>query len=172
MHPTHDFGGGDDSHSSLSILGIFWQCWQNLGWFYRGWRCNDATRRMGRDGKLGGSTFLVRGALQCKCGCYPAISYNGSLSKPDPRTPVLMTCFCTAFSPLHKDFMGAKISFTVSFHKFYCISGFPGHCHFLQILWLLTKYCLQPNGRGKERRMLNASKMQLGSNVFEICFKT
>ena len=134
MHPTHDFGGRMIHIFRFLFLASFDSVGKIWGGSTGAGAVMMVARRMGWDGKLGASTLLVRTALQCKCGCYPAISYNGSLSKPDPRTPVLMTCFCPTFSRLHKDFMGAKTSLTVSFHKFYCISGFPGHCHFLQIL--------------------------------------
>ena len=51
------------------------------------------------------------------------VSYNSSLSRL-PHGPLLMTPFCPAFLTQHKDFMGAKMSSTVSFHEFYGISGF------------------------------------------------
>ena len=139
MHPTHDLGAGWFTWFAFYSRHLFANVSQIWGGSTEAWAVMMPPRRMGRDGKLGASTLLQPEALLCKCGCYLAISYNGSLSKPDPRTPVLMTCFCLTFSRLHKDFMGAKISFAVSFHKFYCISGFP----LSQFFYRFLDYCHQ-----------------------------
>ena len=148
MHPTHDLGAGWFTWFAFYSRHLFANVSQIWGGSTEAWAVMMLPRRMGRDGKLGASTLLQPEALRCKCGCYLAISYNGSLSKPDPRTPVLMTCFCLTFSRLHKDFMGAKISFAVSFHKFYCISGFPLSLFFYRFL----DYCHQILPSAKRRR--------------------
>ena len=102
MHPTHDLGAGWFTWFAFYSRHLFANVSQIWGGSTEAWAVMMLPRRMGRDGKLGASTLLQPEALRCKCGCYLAISYNGSLSKPDPRTPVLMTCFCPAFSPCTK----------------------------------------------------------------------
>ena len=109
------------------------------------------SRWMGRDGKLC-SSRLLQGALQCKCGCYPAISYNSSLSGP-PHGLLLITSFCPTFCPQHKLLWVLKCLLLFHFINFTAFQVSPT-CHFLQFFWSLVRCCLKPNGQGKERRML------------------
>ena len=111
-------------------------------------------RWMGRDGKLGTRRLLLR-ALHCKCGCYPAISYNSSLSGP-PHGLLLIASSCPTFCSPHKVLWVLKCLLLFHFINFTAFQV-SSTCHFLEILWSLVRCCLKPNGRG-ERRMLNAPK--------------